>query len=146
MASRRPMYPTIPHTSSSPHALLVASRGAASRFTLSAVSSSAVDDAAELAFRQPRRREPALPQFCLDQRPDLLVLSLPLAEFGVPPADELLDGLVEVARYVGDDADRGGLRQARRGRQVTGEILREGFRHAYFLLGHRAVRQESCPI
>src|SRR3954467_5357856 len=139
------MYPTIPHTSSS----LPDPRGSAT---------SAGDDAAELTFRQPGGREPALPQFRRDQRPDLLVLPLPLPELGVPPADELLDRLVEVARHVGDDADRGGQRQARRGRQVTGEILRGGIRrdagasgvpefgHAYFLLGGRAVRQESCPI
>ena len=49
-------------------------------------------------------------------------------EFGVAPADELLDRLAEVRRHVGDDPDRGRLRQARRGRQVAREVLREGIR------------------
>src|SRR5580704_16330533 len=126
------MYPTIPHTSGSPV-----------RFTLS------VDDAPELALRQGRRREPALPELSGDQRPDLIVLVLASLQFGVASADELLDRLVEVRRYVGDDPDRGGLRQARRGRQVAREILRERVcgvsrgsgdsagRHAYFLLANR---------
>ena len=55
----------------------------------------AVDDAAELALRQGGRRESALPELGHDQRPDLVVLVLASLEFGVPPADELLDRLAE---------------------------------------------------
>ena len=117
-----------------------------------------VDDAPELALRQCGRREPALPELGRDQRPDLIVLALASLQFGVAPADELLDRLVEVRRYVGDDPDRGGLRQARRGRQVAREILRErdppelsagsggsgvGMPTSY---SRRRFRQDFCPI
>src|SRR2546429_5178982 len=103
------MYPTIPHTSSSP--------AGGRRMTL------AVDDAAELALRQDRRREPALPELGHDQRPDLVVLVLASLEFGVPPADELLDRFAEIRRHVGYDPDYGWLRQARRGHEIAREIL-----------------------
>src|SRR5215472_12773862 len=131
------MYPTIPHTSSSPAAVL------------------AVDDAPELALRQDGRREPALPKLGRDQRPDLVVLVPACLEFGVPPAHVVFDRLAEVRRHVGDDPDRGRLRQAGRGGQVAREVLREGVRgssgttgarHSTFLQGGRRLRQGTCPI
>jgi plasmid stabilization system protein ParE len=88
-----------------------------------------------MTLRQAGRGEPALPELGRDHRPDIVVLALAPAQFGVAPADECLDRLVEVVGDVGDDPDRGRLRQARRGRQVAYEVLRERVRHASFLLG-----------
>jgi hypothetical protein len=94
-----------------------------------------VDDAPELALRQPGRREPALLELGRDQRPDLVVRTLAPLQFGVPPTDELVDRLVEVRRDVRDDPERGRLRQAGRGGQVTREVLREGV-HGGHGIGH----------
>ena len=63
-----------------------------------------------------------------------MVALLALLQFGVAPADELLDRLAEVGGDVGDDPDRGGLRQAGGGGQVAREVLRERVRHAHFLV------------
>src|SRR4029077_3513481 len=88
----------------------------------------AVDDAAELALRQGGRRESALPELGHDHRPDLVVLVLAPVEFGVPPADELLDRFAEIRRHVGDDPDYSRLRQARGALEIAREILRERIR------------------
>ena len=125
------MYPTIPHTFEVPFSQLAL----------------LVRDAPELALRQCRRREPALFELGRDERPDLVVLALASLEFGMAPADEFLDRLGEVRRHVGDDPDRGGLREASRGRQVPREVLRErisrisgvtGIRHASLLTWYSA--------
>src|SRR5260370_2918911 len=100
------MYPTIPHTSSPPGQL-----------AFSAALS--VDHAPELTLRQPGRRKPALPELGRDHGPDLIVLVLAVAQFGVAPTHELLDRFLGVHCDVRPPPDPRGLRAARFGRPVA---------------------------
>src|SRR5580700_5452254 len=109
VASRLPMYPTIPHI------------GRPS--SLSAVLA-AVDHAAELALRVLVRLEPARPELAHDQRPDVVVLTIPALEVFVALDDVLLDRLAEVRHDICHDPRRGRFVQPGAPRNVADQVLR----------------------